>query len=72
MSSRVPRVRCLKQIAEPHCQQCGRIVGKECGHWEGYTSCCNELVVGGADAMHPCQTPDCYHDMPDDWDGRIA
>lgn len=33
--------------AEQHCEQCGAIVGRDCGEWEGYTSCCNELATFG-------------------------
>jgi len=44
-------------VKEPHCQQCGGVIGKDCGSWEGYTSCCNERVVSDCDPGG-----DCYHD----------
>jgi hypothetical protein len=31
-----------------HCELCGNIVGEECDEWEGYTTCCNELVCNGS------------------------
>lgn len=46
----------LTSIKEPHCQSCGSIIGKECGQWDGYTSCCNELIISGG-----CSSHDCYH-----------
>lgn len=48
----------MKQIAESHCQDCGR---KAQG---SYSECCNELVVGGASgpecAPH-AEGGDCFH-----------
>ena len=32
---------------ELHCELCGRLVGQECDVYDGYTSCCNELVCDG-------------------------
>ncbi len=49
----------LKTIHEPHCQACGGIIGTDCGAWEGYTSCCNERVVGG---YRNCDPKECGHD----------
>ena len=39
-----------------HCQQCGNLVGVDCGEWDGYTSCCNEIAVWD------CDPRDCSHD----------
>ncbi len=46
-------------IKDAHCQACGNVVDRDCGAWDGYTSCCNERVVG-ADGR-PCTGDDCYH-----------
>jgi hypothetical protein len=46
-------------VTAPHCQACGGVLDTDCGAWDGYTSCCNERVVGGYGT--PCTPADCYH-----------
>jgi hypothetical protein len=48
----------VKQIAESHCQSCGRPARGS------YSECCNELVVGGRvgpECAPHAEGGDCFH-----------
>ena len=49
----------MQIISQPHCQQCGRTDYEaiNCGD-QGYTACCNEVVIWTADE---CGTDYCSH-----------
>jgi hypothetical protein len=48
-----------KVIGVPHCQQCGSTDNEDLTTGDdGYSACCNEIVVWGGD----CRVGLCYHD----------
>lgn len=59
----------LISIAEPHCQSCGNVEDRDMGVWDGYTSCCNELVIRHMNGQR-CEPDRCSHDTTDA-DGRV-
>lgn len=44
-------------IAQSHCQQCGSTDNEDLFTDDGYSACCNEIIVWG-----PCDPQVCYHD----------
>lgn len=51
----------MRIITVSHCQQCGSTDNEDLFTDDGYSACCNEIIVWGSPSTG-CDPTVCYHD----------